>query len=89
MPAERETQAERLKRLEEENAQLEAELAQARAAAQVPSEAAARSKKGRGRTIAAVVILVVAALLAVGKDKDLCTALETKAGFVAQPAKKN
>lgn len=29
-----------------------------------------------------------AALLAVGKDKDLCTALETKAGFVEPPAKK-
>ena len=67
MPTERETQAERLKRLEEENAQLEAELAQARAAEQAlasASDRASRSKKGRGRTIAAVVILVVAALLA-------------------------
>jgi ABC-type phosphate/phosphonate transport system substrate-binding protein len=32
---------------------------------------------------------VVAALLAIGKDKELCTALETKAGFVAPLAKKN
>ena len=29
-----------------------------------------------------------AALLAVGKEKDLCTAIETKAGFVEPPAKK-
>ena len=31
---------------------------------------------------------VKTALLAVGKDKDLCTAIETKAGFVEPPAKK-
>ncbi|MBN9118872.1 MAG: PhnD/SsuA/transferrin family substrate-binding protein [Planctomycetes bacterium] len=32
---------------------------------------------------------VTAALLEVGKNKDLCAALETRAGFVEPPAKKN
>jgi hypothetical protein len=71
MPTARETQAEKLSRLEAENARLAQELADARAAAQAQAITAAtvvepepKLRRRRGRTIAAVALLVVATLLA-------------------------
>ena len=68
MPTERETQAQKLARLEAENARLAQELADARVAAETASvvvvEAPPAKRRGRGRTIGAIVVLVIATLLA-------------------------
>ena len=70
MPTARETQAEKLARLEAENARLAQELADARAAhAQTVASAALvepepKPRRRRGRTVGAIVVLVIATLLA-------------------------
>lgn len=65
MAAVRETQAQRLAQLEAENARLREELETAQAAVPpVPPAAEAAPRRSRGRTIGAIVLLVIATLLA-------------------------
>jgi hypothetical protein len=71
MPTDRETQTQKLARLEAENARLAQELADARTVAQAQAQAQATAveaqpakRRGRGRTVGAIVVLVIATLLA-------------------------